>query len=215
MTVLPVLLAVSEFRERYQGGELSGGVGGGLGWLKEVNRGGAEAGRVGGVVRPDSDLGNGLRLREGGESRVVFIGVAGGVLWGVVGVAGWSTIARVGETSKGVTLGPFLGGLAMSSSVVVREQRQEMKRMDGIVADLLTPLPKTSACLPSWPRQSTRVSFPRCSNGSESSSGGRGCLCSCRTRLVVPCALELRIPIELGCTLLPFTLFPICSPPDD
>ena len=137
MTVLPVLLAVSEFRERYQGGELPGGVAGGrLGWLKEVNRGGAEAGRVGGVVGPDSDLGNGLRLREGGESRAVFIGVTGGVLWGVVGVAGWTTIARLGETSKGVswlTLGTFLGGLAMSSPVMVGEQRQEMKREDGLL----------------------------------------------------------------------------------
>jgi len=153
VTVLPVLLAVSEFRERYQGGELPGSVGGGLGRLKEVNRGGAEAGRVGGVAGPDSGLDNGLRLREGGESRVVFIGVTGGVSWGVVGVAGWTTIARLGKTSKGVswlTLGAFLGGLAMSSSVVVREQRQEMKWIDGVVADLLTPLPKTSAHLPTW-----------------------------------------------------------------
>lgn len=104
--------------------------------MKEVNRGGAEAGRVGGVVGPDSDLGNGLRLREGGESRAVFIGVVGGVLRGVVGVAGWTTIARLGETSKGVswlTLGTFLGGLAISSSVMVREQRQEVKRMNGLL----------------------------------------------------------------------------------
>lgn len=131
MTVLPVLLAVSEFRDRYQGGALFGGVAGGrLGWLKEVNRGGAEEDRGGGVRGPDSGLGNGLRLREGGESRAVFIGVTGGVFWGVVGVAGWTTIARLGETSKGVswlTLGPFLEGLAISSSVMVREQRQEME----------------------------------------------------------------------------------------
>jgi len=133
VTVLPVLLAVREFRERYQAGGVAGGR---LGWLKEDNRGGAEAGRVGGVVGPDSGLDNGLRLREGGESRAVSIGVTGGVLWGVVGVAGWSTIARLGETSKGVswlTLGSFLGGLATSSPVMVGEQREEMKRMNGVL----------------------------------------------------------------------------------
>ena len=100
MTVPPVLLAVREFRERYQAGSVAGGR---LGWLKEVNQGGVEARRVGGVVGPDSGLDNGLRLREGGESRVVSIGVTGGVLWGVVGVAGWTIIARLGETSKRVS----------------------------------------------------------------------------------------------------------------
>lgn len=88
MTVLPVLLAVSEFRERYQGRELSEAAEG-PGRLKEDSLGGAEAGRGGGAEGPlGCDLDDGLRLREGGESRVVFIGVTGGELRGVIGVAG-------------------------------------------------------------------------------------------------------------------------------
>jgi len=125
VTVLPDRLAVSEFPERYQGGESGGVAGGRFGWLKEANRGGAEAGRGGGVVGPASELDNGLRLREGGERREGFIGGTGGVLGGVVGVAGWSTIARFGETSKGVSwlaLGPLLGELATSSPGMVRGQ---------------------------------------------------------------------------------------------
>ena len=122
MTVLPVLLAARELRERYQGGKLSE-VYGGLGWLKEARLGGAEAGRGGGGAETGSDLHDDLRLREGGESKAVsIIGVLGGVSWGVVGVAGWSTIASFGETSKGVSL---LGELATSSSDMVRERRQE------------------------------------------------------------------------------------------
>lgn len=56
--------------------------------LKEFSLGGAEAGRGGGAEEPVSDLDEDLCLREEGESRAVFIGVAGGVSWGVVGVAG-------------------------------------------------------------------------------------------------------------------------------
>lgn len=120
MTVLPVLLAARELRERYQGGKLSEVAGRGL--LKEDNLGGAEVGRGGGVADLDEDL----RLREGGESRAVFIGEAGGVTWGVVGVAGWTTIAS-GETGKGegrFVLEPLVGELATSSSDMV-ERRQE------------------------------------------------------------------------------------------
>ena len=128
MTVLPVLLAIREFFDRYQGGKLSD-VAGGLGWLKEANLGGAEAGRGGRGLGGGFDLDDGPRLREGGESRAVFIiGVAGGVPWDVVGVAGWRTIVSLCVTSKGVgwlSLECFLGGLAMLSSDMVREQETE------------------------------------------------------------------------------------------
>lgn len=132
MTVLPVLLAVREFRERYQGGKLSE-VAGGLGWLKGASVGGAEAGRGGGGVGTGSDLHDDLRLIEGGESRAgSIIGVEGGVSWGVMGVAGWRTIASLGETSKGVSWlvpCPLLRDLATSSSDMVRVQRQERERV--------------------------------------------------------------------------------------
>ena len=88
MTVLPVLLAIREFLEKYQEGKLSE-VAEGLGLLKETSFGGAEAGRGGGGVEADAGLNDDLRLREGGESKVEFIiGVVGGVLLGTVGVAG-------------------------------------------------------------------------------------------------------------------------------
>lgn len=127
MTVLPVLLAARELRDRYKGGKLSD-VDGELGWLRETSLGGAEAGRGGGrgeVDLPVSD--DALRLREGGESKAEFIiGVVGGVLRGV---AGWSTMARFGETSMGVRR-PFLEGLLEDSLVasppgIVKEERQE------------------------------------------------------------------------------------------
>ena len=103
MTVLPVLLAIREFLERYQEGKLSE-VAEGLGLLKETSLGGAEAGRGGGGVEADAELNDDLRLREGGESKVEFIiGVVGGVSLGVVGVAGWRTIASLGETRRGVS----------------------------------------------------------------------------------------------------------------
>lgn len=129
MTVLPVLLAASELRERYQGGELSGEAGG-LGWLWETSRGGAEAGRSGGGGEADHFcLDDDLRSREGGESKAESIlGVVGGVVQGVVGVAGWSTIASLGETSRGVSwsfLERLLGEPATSSSDMVEEERQE------------------------------------------------------------------------------------------
>lgn len=102
--------------------------------MKETSLGGAEAGRGGRGLGVGSDLDDNLRLREGGESRVVsVIGVVGGVAWGVVGVAGWITIASFGETSKGVSLlslEPLLGGLTTSSSNMVREQRQETQGGD-------------------------------------------------------------------------------------
>jgi hypothetical protein len=79
VTVLPVLLAARELCERYQGGKLSE-VAGGWGLLKEDSLGGAEVGRGGGAAGRVSDLDEYLRLREGGESRAVFIGVTGGVL---------------------------------------------------------------------------------------------------------------------------------------
>jgi hypothetical protein len=113
VTVLPVLLATKEFFERYQGGWLSE-VAGGLGWLKETSLGGAEAGRGGRGSGAGFDLDDDPRLREGGESKAVFmIGVVGGVSWGAVGVAGWRTMVRLGETSKGVSLLSLLGELAM------------------------------------------------------------------------------------------------------
>lgn len=128
--VLPVLLAVNELCERYQEGELFGVVGrlGRLGG--ETSLGGAEAGRGGGEgeVVLFSWIDD-LRPRAGGESRVVFIlGVVGGVLHGVVGVAGWSTIASLGETSKGVTwlfLGRLLGESVTSVPDMVEEGSQE------------------------------------------------------------------------------------------
>jgi len=127
VTVLPVLLAIREFLERCQEGELSEAVGE-LGRLKETSSGGAEAGRGGGLG--GFDLDDDLRLREGGESRAEFIiGVEGGVVWGVTGVAGWSTIASLCEMSKGVSLfglEPLPGGLVMSSSDMVRGRGQEM-----------------------------------------------------------------------------------------
>lgn len=119
MTVLPVLLAIREFLDRYQGRELSEVVGE-LGRLKV---GGAEAGRGGGGLGADFDSDDDLRSREGGESRAVFIiGVEGGVTWGV---AGWSTIASLCEMSKGVSwfgLGLFLGGFATSTFDMARER---------------------------------------------------------------------------------------------
>ena len=126
MTVLPVLLAIREFFDRYQGVKLSK-VAGGLGWLKETSLGGAEAGRDGRGLGEGSDVDGNPRLREGGESRAVsIIGVVGGVSWGVVGVAGWRTIVSLGKTSKGVSLFSLerlLGGFATSSSDMVGEQR--------------------------------------------------------------------------------------------
>jgi len=81
VTVLPDLLAAREFFEKYQEEELSGV----RGRLKETSLGGAEAGRGGRETEAGFDLDDDLRLREGGESKAVFmIGVAGGV----VGVAG-------------------------------------------------------------------------------------------------------------------------------
>lgn len=61
-----------------------------LGGLKVTNLGGAEAGRGGRGGESDfSALHVDFRLREGGESRAESnIGVVGGVLTGVVGVAG-------------------------------------------------------------------------------------------------------------------------------
>ena len=129
MTVLPVLLAIREFRERYQGGQLSE-VAEGVGWLKEANLGGAEAGRGGGRVEPGLDPDEDVRLSGGGESRAVFIGVTGGVSRGVVGVAGWTTIASLGETSNGVSffaLEALLGEPAASSSGMVSEQSKRRK----------------------------------------------------------------------------------------
>lgn len=97
MTVLPVLLAAKELCEKYQGGELTRGEKG-LDWSTETSLGGAEAGRGGGGGEVNLPaLKEDLRLREGGESRAEFmIGVVGGVLRGVVGVAGWSVMARFG-----------------------------------------------------------------------------------------------------------------------
>ena len=88
MTVLPVLLAARELHERYQGGMSEAA--GELGRLKEGSFGGADAGRGGGREGGGlCSLSGGLRLKEGGESRVVFIlGEVGGVWCGVVGVAG-------------------------------------------------------------------------------------------------------------------------------
>lgn len=129
VTVLPVLLAVNELREAYQEGRLSGVVGQ-LGRLGETSLGGAEAGRGGGEgeVVLFSWIDD-LRSRAGGESRVEFIlGVEGGVLQGVVGVAGWSTIASFGETSKGVTwwfLERLLGESVTSVPDMVEEGSQE------------------------------------------------------------------------------------------
>lgn len=128
MTVLPVLLAARELREKYQGGKLS--VDREPGWLREMSLGGAEAGRGGGRGEVDlSASDDDLRLREGGESRAEFIlGVAGGVLRGV---AGWSTMEGLGETgSRGVSrclLERLLREVARSSRdmVKVTEERQE------------------------------------------------------------------------------------------
>ena len=131
MTVRPVLLAIRELRERYQEGKLSE-VAVGLGWLMSL--GGADAGRGGGGVEAGPDPYDALRWREGGESRVVFIiGVVGGVSWGVVGVAGWSTIASPGETSKGVSwlVLLLLAEPATSSVDMVGEQRQVRERVLG------------------------------------------------------------------------------------
>jgi hypothetical protein len=122
VTVLPVLLAARELRERYQGEKSEAA--GELGWLKEGSLGGADAGRGGGRRGAGLfSLSDALRLTEGGESRVEFIlGVVGGVWCGVVGVAGWSTIASFGETSIGVGwsfLERFLGEPAMLPRDVV------------------------------------------------------------------------------------------------
>jgi len=104
-------------------------VAGGLGWLKEARLGGAEAGRGGRGLGGGFDLDDGPRLREGGESKAVsMIGVVGEVSWGVVGVAGWRTIASLWVTSKGVSwfgLECLLEELAMPSSDMVREQETE------------------------------------------------------------------------------------------
>ena len=63
VTVLPVLLAIREFLDRYRGGELPKVVGE-LGRFKETSLGGTEAGRGGGLeANFDSD--DDLRLREG------------------------------------------------------------------------------------------------------------------------------------------------------
>ena len=127
MTVLPVLLAIREFREKYQVLRKLSGAAEERGALKEVSLGGAEDGRGGGAVGLGFDLDCDLRLREGGESKVVFIGVAGGVSWGVVGVAGSTMIARLGETSKGVdrfALELLLEELAASSPGMMGERRQ-------------------------------------------------------------------------------------------
>lgn len=132
MTVLPVLLAAREFREKYQGGKLSE-VGG---RLKETNPGGAEAGRGGGAVGARSDSDDDLRLREGGESKAVFIGEAGGVFWGVVGVAGWTTIASFGETSKGVSwlvLESLRGGLDIVGEQSQATQVNDHEGIDAVV----------------------------------------------------------------------------------
>ena len=91
MTVLPVLLAIREFLDRYQGVKLSEPAGG-LGWSKATSLGGAENGRGGGRLGVELDLYDDLRLREGGESKAVsIIGAVGG---GVVGVAGWRTRSK-------------------------------------------------------------------------------------------------------------------------
>ena len=121
MTVLPVLLAIREFLDRYQGVKLSEPAGG-LGWSKATSLGGAENGRGGGRLGAELDWHVDLRLREGGESKVVsIIGAVGG---GVVGVAGWRTIMGLGETSRGVgwcSLERLLGGFVASSSDMVRD----------------------------------------------------------------------------------------------
>lgn len=92
----------------------------------ETSLGGAEAGRCGRWLGAGSDMDDDPRLREGGESRAVFIiGVAGGVSWGVVGVAGWRTIVSLGETSRGVSwfsLERSLVELVTSCLDMVREQ---------------------------------------------------------------------------------------------
>lgn len=128
MTVLPDLHAASELRERYQGGKF---VDGGLRWSRVTSLGGAEAGRGGRGGEADPSVWReDLRLREGGESRAGFIlGVLGGVMHGVVGVAGWSTIAGLEETSRGVGwyfLERLLGELARSSALaMVKEQGRD------------------------------------------------------------------------------------------
>lgn len=125
MTVLPALLAARELREKYQGGGLPE-VNGELGYSRETSLGGAEAGRSGGGEADLSVLNDDLRLREGGESRAEFIiGVAGGVLRGVVGVAGWSTMAWFGEITRGESC-PFLerllGKVVRSCPGMVRDR---------------------------------------------------------------------------------------------
>ena len=91
--------------------------------MKAISVGGAEAGRGGGGSEAELGLDIDLRLREGGESKAVsIIGVVGGVLWGVVGVAGWRTILGPGETSRGAgwsSLWNLLGDLARSSTNMV------------------------------------------------------------------------------------------------
>ena len=64
MTVLPVLFAIREFRERYQEGKLPEAAAG-LGWLREMSLGGAEAGRGGGGAEAGPDPYDNLRLRRG------------------------------------------------------------------------------------------------------------------------------------------------------
>ena len=92
---------------------------GGLGWLKATSLGGAEAGRGGEGLGAGPDLYADPRSREGGESKAAsIIGVVGGVVWGVVGVAGWRTIMGLGETSGRVSWSSpwrLLGALVMSS----------------------------------------------------------------------------------------------------
>lgn len=160
-TVFPVLLAARELR-RYQRGGFSG-VSGELGLLK-TSLGGAEAGRGGRWGEAESfSLNDDLRFKEGGESRAEFIiGVAGGV---VVGVAGWRTIARLGETCKGVSwslLGRLVEEPARSSADMVGERRQECVRVavsllmtesenvtehnGKSVTAILRPYPRRDAC---------------------------------------------------------------------
>lgn len=120
-----------------------------LDWLSETSFGGAEAGRGGGegeevdLPVPNDDL----RLREGGESRAEFIiGVVGGVLRGV---AGWRTMARLGDTSRGVGwpfLERLLGELDASFPDMVGERRQE--KVPGLLCcQLLMPGPLSSEAL--------------------------------------------------------------------